>query len=1136
MRAFLVGCALCASPLLAMAAASSANIVSLQGNGDVKAVDKPDWQKASIKQPLFHGDFVRTGDLSQMALLFTDNTQLRLNQNSQLQIKSAGDAQGGQTAVKLNAGRAWSQIKPQTGGGGGGARVSMETPSATMSIRGTDWEVEVAPDGTTQLVVLSGTVEIGNAQGQLAVGANEAALVVPGQAPRRLVLANPRERVQWVTAYRSEPWRYLQAEGPNAAAFAALLKGQRWEEARALTTGQSAWQAALAISSGEPGQARKLLEGEGRDWLADLLLADLRIIEGRPAEAAALFRHAAGQARSGEQEALALARLTNVLLMQDQGGEAATVLAQARAKGLGGTELDLAAGWLARFNGAAPQATAAYDEARQRTPEDARGWLGAGAVASEREDVAPARRLLDEAIRRDGEEATAFGEMGTLEALANRFEAAEAAFDKALALRPDDYVALTGRGVMRLKQGLPDAALEDLLKAGLMEPRYARARLYTGIAYYQLGRSSRALEEFALASRLDAKDPLPHLFASMVHTDQFEAADAVASAREALAKMPNLKSLNQVANNQKGAANVGTSLAFWNLRDWARAYAQDGEYPFWGGSHLFLADLYDGKYAKNSELFQGFGVDPTVFGASNRFQSLIHRPGHYQTLTLVAGQDKSVREYTPRVTLNGYTNSLTPLAYFLEVDEQNGRQRSNADFSYKDRTGSITAALGWMPAHDLRLFAYYDLNDTDSRFNGRDVRNLRFTSPTSNLSVGGSYFVSPTFMLQGRLARSRIEGQQLWGYAAPLDGLFQDHEISREAQWGLRYRHEQQFELVAGAERARSPENSLLTITPQAAPAIYSDGANLTEKTDLAYVSGKYFFSPGAFAQMDLWWTDYLKLNQGTLQEFGAVTPISRRYEVNRVSPRLGLTLTPWAGHRLRYAYQDWVRPSSSGTLGPVATAGVALDETLLRFGGRQKRHVLKWEAELSPRLYSEVSLDSQRVQNLGTYDLSLAENFASLARLRQKSLTDVADFYAGSASSELSSANLASRSKVDRLAWANNAILTDRLSVSATYAYTQSRLSLDGDSTHYYLPRHSLRLGTAWVSPSRIRLSADLLWRSTGFSLVDITAPRGDYWSGALSAYWESPDKRYAFSAFAKELFSPHDSTFYGVAANLRF
>lgn len=51
----------------------------------------------------------------------------------------------------------------------------METPSATLSIRSTDWEVEVGPDGRTQLVVLSGVVDIANDPGSLLVSAGEAA-------------------------------------------------------------------------------------------------------------------------------------------------------------------------------------------------------------------------------------------------------------------------------------------------------------------------------------------------------------------------------------------------------------------------------------------------------------------------------------------------------------------------------------------------------------------------------------------------------------------------------------------------------------------------------------------------------------------------------------------------------------------------------------------------------------------------------------------------------------------------------------------------------------------------------------------------------------------------------------------------
>jgi Flp pilus assembly protein TadD len=1096
------------------AAPKSASIVSLAGKGEVRSTGGADWASAATKQDLFSGDFVRTGDLSQMAILFVDNTQIRLNQNSQLQIKSLTDSASGPTAVKLNAGRAWGQIKPQTGGPTAGApRVAMETPSATMSIRGTDWEVEVAANGKTQLVVLSGVVEMGNDHGQITVGRNEAAIAEIGKAPVKIVLTQPRERVQWVTAYRSEALRYL----------AAADDVQRNDpELKA---------AATELEAGQLAEARARLQKLPAGWVRDLMLADIKVSEGKLAEAIDLST----AAMKATPNAMPRAHLAGLFLMADRATEAKQLLAETLARDADATEALLAEGRRARFGGEAKAAEQAYAAAARQQPKDERGWQGLGIVANEREDAPLARRHLDQAAGLNPQDATTFAEIGTLESFANRFDAAEGAFARALSLRPDDYVALTGQGILKLKQGKTEEALEDFLKAGLIEPRYARARLYTGITYYQLGRISRAIEEFDKAAELDPKDPLPYLYSSMVHTDAFDAEKAVSSARAALERMPNLKSLNQVANNQKGAANVGNALSFWGLKDWAMSYAQDAEYPFWGGSHLFLADLYTGKFAKNSELFQGFLTDPTVFGASNRFQSLIHKPGNYQTLTMTMGQDHSIFEYVPRVTLNGYSNSAAPLAYFLEVDQQNGKVRPGTDFSYRDKTDSVTAALGWMPTNELRLFTYYNRDDTKSNFNNSTISKLDFKLTTSDLSLGGSYYFSPTFYAQARASRNRIEGNQDWHYPNTQFGTLVDDEISHDAQLGLRYRHEDSVELAGGYETARSPENSLLTVGfPGMALPIYSDGARLSERTELAYLSGKLFLSSQANAQLDLWWTDYEKKNQGEFFD-GVTHKVDQRFNENRVTPRFGLTFVPWQNNRIRYAYQDWVRPSSAGGLGPVATAGIAVDDTFLRFGGRQKRNVLKLESEWSPKLFTEVSYDRQRVKNLGTYDISLAENFANLARVRQQSLTEVADFYAGNGSSELSNANMASSIRMDQVRLTANAIFTSTWSGVATYTHTDSRMEAGGIAP-YYLPRNNLRFGTTWISPARIRLSFDALWTSKAWTFQDMTSERAGYWNGAVSAYWESTDKKAAVALFAKELLSPYASAFYGIAANLRF
>ena len=61
----------------------AAQIVALQGQGEAKEFNARDWAKASSQQKLGPGSFVRTGDMSNMALLFRDQTQVRLSQNKE---------------------------------------------------------------------------------------------------------------------------------------------------------------------------------------------------------------------------------------------------------------------------------------------------------------------------------------------------------------------------------------------------------------------------------------------------------------------------------------------------------------------------------------------------------------------------------------------------------------------------------------------------------------------------------------------------------------------------------------------------------------------------------------------------------------------------------------------------------------------------------------------------------------------------------------------------------------------------------------------------------------------------------------------------------------------------------------------
>src|SRR5687767_14573783 len=79
--------------------AQEAEIVSISGRGEYREPPTAEWRAAAVKQVLKAGWFVRTLENSQIGLLFTDRTQIRLKQNSQLQIKPAQEtAQWSSTA------------------------------------------------------------------------------------------------------------------------------------------------------------------------------------------------------------------------------------------------------------------------------------------------------------------------------------------------------------------------------------------------------------------------------------------------------------------------------------------------------------------------------------------------------------------------------------------------------------------------------------------------------------------------------------------------------------------------------------------------------------------------------------------------------------------------------------------------------------------------------------------------------------------------------------------------------------------------------------------------------------------------------------------------------------------------------
>jgi len=1135
-------------PHVAFAAPSAANIVSIQGTGQFKPGDRADWAAARIEQDLFAGHFVRTGEYSRMGLLFRDQTQLRLNEKTVLQLKEAGT----DTRVRLDLGHAWAQSKtlPQ--------KLYMETPSATAAIRGTDWDLEVYEDGRSVLTVLSGEVEFFNDLGRLVLKRDESAEARVGLPPTRLIFVRPGDRVQWVTSHAIVPLHQISLAGrpvaaepgsdPIGAGFAALRRGDVKEarsrfdsagklhgmEAELLALGR----ASISILDRDLARAFAELIAVVREYHPTqpapfLLLADLAVFAGDFAQAETYLRQGLERFPGDTRLHGALAR--NYLLA-DQRDKSREEIATVRKLHGQTLEVALAEGELARIEGDVRTAKQAFELAIAARPADDRGWFGLGRVNTEKEEVHDGRSNLLKALELNPQGAGYRGELGTLESFANDFSAARAAFVAGLALNPDDYIALTGLGLLELKRGNTDLAFDAFLRAGLMERRYARAHVYTAVAYYQTRRVQQALDELDRASQLDEKDPLPHFLASIIHSDSLLPGAAIEQARKALQLLPYLKSLNQLANDQQGLTNLGQAFAFLGMEEWAQRYAQDSYYPFWAGSHLFLADRYAGLFTKNSELFQGLLADPTVFGGGSGFQTLVPKPGNNASVSMrVTSAGDQVHGTSPKLQASGFSNATLPLAYFAD------HERFSLDF----KTGPLdqrvsTLAFGVAPRHDVGVFVFADRTDLDSVM--QDVfYNLRQKLRSDRADIGFHYKFSPNSQLwiKAGIFDSKDDTRGGIAYIPAVSNV-----LVHQPEWGLRQTFDagDGHQITWGAEQGDRRTTSDLYDTSLLSYGIVTDlNYRYRERSQDFFLSDHWRASPNLTLQGDLFYQDHRRTaeyaNYLLLDAVPLLDPEVTRQEFSRsrLNPRLGLVYRFANGPQARVVYQRWLRPAIFSSLGPIATVGIPLDDRMVMRGGELTRVRSQLEWETSSNTFLAAHLDFREINNnrfsLTPFALNELE---SLGKLRPRRLGTLAN----DDMLEFVNTPEYDGGRIRSAGIAFNHLLGEQWGVFGRYVGNSSINTGTAQAGKQVplMPRRISAVGATWASPGGWYFTSRLVHRSERFKDEANLAPLEPGWSGALDLYWQSPNKTWLLRFSADDALDRNKPTQYVAEINIRF
>lgn len=810
--------------------------------------------------------------------------------------------------------------------------------------------------------------------------------------------------------------------------------------------------------------------------------------------------------------------------------EARRIVSTSRKTAPDSMELALVAGEIARFDGDGTLAVAEFESAVAGARQDARAWYGLGVTQTERHDVAPARRALTQATTLAPKAAAPLADLGALETLAQRWGEAEAAIGRALELQPDDYVAWTSRGVLRLLQGRPEEALEDLLKAGLLEPRFARAQLHAAIAWYQLNRRDAALAALEKAKFLDPKDPLPHYYEAMMQQDALDPMAAIAAAREALLRYPYLKSLAPIANDKQGSANLGSAYALFGLESWARRTAMESQHPFFAGSYVFLAERTVEPYLRNSALVQGYLTDPTLFGATPKLSTLMRSPGGHASLEFNASRSPGYSSTEPSIAANGYAVSPIPVAGFVQYVAPRFR---SGDFAFDATAPSLVAALGLRPTSQWGVFLYRDEFRPRIEHVSIDTADDRITGKVERTDLGASWQIDPRTAVWARVGEgandtaveSRVQSWNRSFSRSDRDGGARLTARRASGEWTVGWEQGKTITPMSVVTRGR---------VNQIDDRTGSEGSGT--RLFLSWKRGDGPWQLQADLDHSTFRFDRTHALVGTILSSGAQIRFGEdpiREKVNTWSPRLGVAWSPTSGATYRLASQRLMRPATGVSLAPLDTAGISLDVPGLQPGGRLKRTRAQGEWEIGARSFLTAFADHRDIRNLFGPDGQTLNAEASLAqyeRLRQQGL-------AGASSSEaLEGPPVFGAGTVKTAGAVFERIAGDRWSWSASYVHTLTTNTPYPEAPLPYFPRQKIGLGLTWFAPERWVIRGLLVHRSERFAVETGQNRLAPDWDVSLRATWQDPAKRSLVEVYANNLARDDNTRLVGVRLVLRY
>ena len=610
--------------------------------------DMKSWKDIKRPQKIENKTWLKTGKNGSVVLVLPDRTQTKVTRNSTLFLEKKPEEK---QTINLKIGKLWSKTNKIP------VKISLKSPNAVASIRGTEWVSEVKEDGTSVIALLEGKISLKSKNNeQVNINSGSVANIDKSGNVSQTKIINTGKYLQFLYNYQIEPYAYIsedkinsflkKSENIKSSLDNDFGRGEFFINRQNLPTEIAIIQE--FVNKNNISELISFLDDpksriKWKTW-ARFIRAETLIINGDTEEFKkylkrlpndirkiyiwAKFNISEGQLEKAKELLLSIPAEKRLSFHNFQLGKIFKVMGQS-------------------------------DEAKiyfKKSITQAQLWINPlvelASIALLNSNFDEAGELLTKAkslLHHSQEYNSIAGQFFTLR---NQIEKA----DNILSSIPDEqrnFSTMTDAGVVELKKGNPSKAIDKLVDATAIERGYSRAYSFLAVAHYQKGETQEAIRQLNRSIEFDPLDPMPHIIASAIYSSKLKFNESIAEANIARKKSNNSTNLKILETDQQGTINIGSRYHDVGLPNLATKSANKIRDVMWAGSYFYDAKLSESKYIKNSKYLMGYMLDSQVFGARRDKPDIISKPGDHGYTEFKANGANENQTYSIKKGYNG---------------------------------------------------------------------------------------------------------------------------------------------------------------------------------------------------------------------------------------------------------------------------------------------------------------------------------------------------------------------------------------------------------------------------------------------------------------------------------------------------